>query len=109
MCECTGSPAVLSTAIATVRRGGRFVVVALYEEMAELDPNQIVIKNLRLHGSFGHGSGASRGFPDALGLLDEGKLESESLITHRMKLEQIGQAFDAQLDRDASIKVMIAP
>ncbi|MGI9657805.1 MAG: zinc-dependent alcohol dehydrogenase, partial [Gaiellaceae bacterium] len=109
VCECTGSPAVLASAIETARRGGRLVVVALYEEPAELDPNQIVIKDLRVHGSFGYGSGAFKGFPDALALLEQGKLQSEQLITHRMALEQIEPAFEAQLDRDASIKVMVSP
>jgi len=109
VCECTGSTAVLSTAISTVRRGGTLVVVALYEEMATLDPNQIVIKDLRIRGSFGYGSGAFRGFPDALALLDEGKLQARSLVTHRMTLDEIGPAFEAQLDRDESIKVMVAP
>ena len=109
VCECTGSPVVLRTAIETARRGGRLVVVALYEETAELDPNQIVIKDLRMHGSFGYGSGAFRGFPDALSLLDEGKLATEPLITHRLELGQIESAFEAQLDRDESIKVMVNP
>jgi len=109
VCECTGSPAVLATAIETARRGGSLVVVALYEEPAELDPNQIVIKDLRVHGSFGYGSGAFKGFPDALSLLEQGKLQAEPLITHRMTLEEIEPAFEAQLDRDASIKVMVSP
>ena len=109
VCECTGSPAVLATAIETARRGGTLVVVALYEERAELDPNQIVIKDLRVHGSFGYGSGAFRGFPDAMSLLEQGKLQAKPLITHRMALDQIEQAFGAQLDCDESIKVMVNP
>lgn len=109
VCECTGSPAVLRTAVQTARRGGTLVVVALYEEPVQLDPNELVIKELRVRGSFGYGSGAFRGFPDALALLERGKLATGPLVTHRMALDDIGQAFETQLDRDSSIKVMVTP
>ena len=71
--------------------------------------NQIVIKDLRLQGSFGYGSGAFRRFPDALSLIEENKLATKDLITHRFNLEEIQQAFDIQLNRNSSIKVMIIP
>ena len=58
---------------------------------------------------FGNGSGAFKSFPDALSLVEQGKLQPEPLITHRMALEQIEPAFEAQLDRDESIKVMVSP
>lgn len=107
VCECSGIPAVLGQALAMVRRGGRLVVVALYEQRAELDMNQVVVKELDLRGSFGYGSGAWAGLGEALDLLAAGTVDSHSLVSHRFALEDAAEAFRVQAARGAAVKVML--
>jgi threonine dehydrogenase-like Zn-dependent dehydrogenase len=47
-------------------------------------------------------------FEEAVELLASGKVRGGPLITHRLALEDLGDAFEAQLDKDAAIKVMIS-
>ena len=106
VCECTGIPEVLGEALTIVRRGGRLVIVALYERRAEIDVNQIVVKELEVHGSFGYGGGAWTGFTEALDLLAAGKVDTHSLISHRFALEDAAEAFRVQAARGQAVKVM---
>jgi threonine dehydrogenase-like Zn-dependent dehydrogenase len=42
-------------------------------------------------------------------MLSDGRVTAEPLITHTFSLDQITEAFTAQLSKDSSIKVQIAP
>ena len=109
VCECAGLPETLRDALQIVRRGGRLVVVALYERLAEIDVNQLVIKELVVRGSFGYGAGGFTGFRDALALLAAGRVDTRPWITHRFPLTAAADAFRAQADRTSAVKVLLAP
>lgn len=106
VCECTGIPAVLGDALRMVRRGGRMVIVAIFEQRAEIDVNQIVVKELEVHGCFGYGGGAWTGFTEAIDLLVGGRVDTRSLISHRFPLEEAPEAFRVQAARGQAVKVM---
>ena len=108
VCECSGVPAVMVDALRMVRRGGRLVVVALFEEQVTIDVNQLVVKELDVKGSFGYGSGAWSGFGEALALLDSGVVDTRSMISHRFALEDVAEAFRVQAARGRAVKVMLA-
>lgn len=109
VCECAGLPGTLQDALQIVRRGGRLVVVALFERLAEIDVNQLVIKELEVRGSFGYGAGGFTGFRDALELLAAGRVDTHPWVTHRFPLAAVAEAFRAQADRTHAVKVMLAP
>jgi (R,R)-butanediol dehydrogenase / meso-butanediol dehydrogenase / diacetyl reductase len=46
-------------------------------------------------------------FRDAIGLLATGKVQAEPLITHRMPLAELREAFEAQLGAERAVKVMV--
>lgn len=103
--ETSGVPALLNQAVQMVRPGGTVRVVALYDEPVSLDVNAIVQKELDFRGSFGY-----RGeFPEAIELIRSGRVRVAPLVTHTFPLERIGEAFEAQMSKDESVKVVVQP
>jgi (R,R)-butanediol dehydrogenase/meso-butanediol dehydrogenase/diacetyl reductase len=102
--EATGAPQLVQGAFEIVRPAGTVVLIALYEERAELDPTMIVQKEITVRGSAIY---TPDEFHEAIELLASGRAKGQPLITHRWPLEALGEAFEAQLEKDSAIKVMI--
>jgi (R,R)-butanediol dehydrogenase/meso-butanediol dehydrogenase/diacetyl reductase len=102
--EATGAPRLVQAALEIVRPAGTAVLIALYEERAELDPTIVVQKELTVRGSAIY---TPEEFHEAIELLASGRAKAQPLITHRLSLEALGEAFEAQLEKDAAIKVMV--
>src|SRR5919198_1936211 len=104
--EATGAPGLVQGAMELVRAGGTVVVIALYEHRADIEPTLMVQKELTVRGSAIY---TPAEFHEAIELLATGRAQSRPLITQRHGLEELGEAFEAQLDKDAAIKVMVSP
>jgi (R,R)-butanediol dehydrogenase/meso-butanediol dehydrogenase/diacetyl reductase len=104
--EVTGAPALARRAVEVVKPRGLVMVVALYEEPVPFDATLVVQKEVSLRGS---AMVTPDDFRDAIDLLATGTAKSEPLITRRMGLDRLGEAFEAQLDASATVKVMINP
>lgn len=105
--ECAGLPLTLNQAFELARPGsGRVIGVALYEDRAEVDFNQVVSKNLRVVGTLGYTADDVR---RALRLIAEGKVDRRPLITHRYPLADAVQAFEAQTNTAETLKAVIMP
>jgi (R,R)-butanediol dehydrogenase / meso-butanediol dehydrogenase / diacetyl reductase len=102
--EVTGVPEVLQRAVELVRPRGMVVVVALYERMGDLNASLVVTKEVTMRGS---AMVTPDGFRRAIELLAGGQAQSQPLITQRMRLDRLGEAFELQLDKNATMKVMI--
>jgi 2-desacetyl-2-hydroxyethyl bacteriochlorophyllide A dehydrogenase len=103
--EASGVPSLLADAISMTRAGGKLRIAALYEGVVPIDANQIVQKEMSVAGTF-----AYRGeFSQVLQMLSSGQVTAEPLITHTFSLDQAADAFLAQMSKDTSIKVQIAP
>lgn len=89
-----------------VREGGKVVLVGAYEQTVELDLNVLMIKGLRVLGSFGYGP---QEFAEALELIRAGKVERKPLISHEFTLDRAKEAFETQLRVGESIKVLFKP
>jgi (R,R)-butanediol dehydrogenase / meso-butanediol dehydrogenase / diacetyl reductase len=102
--EATGAPQLVQHALEIVRPAGTVVLIALYEERAELEPTMIVQKELAVRGSAIY---TPAEFAEAVELLASGRAKGQPLITHRWGLEDLGEAFEAQLEKESAIKVMV--
>lgn len=103
--EASGVPALLAAAVAMTRSKGKLRIAALYEHPVPIDASMIVQKELDVSGTFAyHGE-----FSQVIGLLAAGRLAAEPLVTHTFALNDIDSAFQAQLDKDASLKVQVTP
>ncbi len=104
--EVTGSPELVAAAVELVRPRGLVLIVALYERSATWDPNRLVHKELTVRGS---AMVTPRDFRDALDLLATGRAQADPLVTHRMPLAGLTDAFETQLDPERAVKVLITP
>lgn len=104
--ECSGVPALATAALSAIRAGGTIVVLALYDDPITLNPTALVQKEIRLQGSIAY---TSEDFAGAIDLLRSGAAQSTPLITQREPLESVADAFLVQLEKDRSLKVLIAP
>jgi threonine dehydrogenase-like Zn-dependent dehydrogenase len=104
--ECSGAPALANAALEIVRGGGTIVVLALYDDPVTFNPTILVQKEIRMQGSIAY---TAADFADAVELLRTGKAQATPLITQRSPLGEIAEAFEVQLEKDRSLKVVVTP
>jgi 2-desacetyl-2-hydroxyethyl bacteriochlorophyllide A dehydrogenase len=104
--ECSGVPAVADTALEVIRAGGTIVVLALYDDPITFNPTVLVQKEIRFQGSIAY---TGDDFADAVDLIASGRVGAAPLITQRHRLDDIGEAFEVQLQKDRSLKVLVTP
>jgi 2-desacetyl-2-hydroxyethyl bacteriochlorophyllide A dehydrogenase len=100
--ETAGTPEAVTLALELVRPGGRIVLTGLPHEPTSVSFFSVVRREVTLTGSMIY----QDEFPEALELVDSGAVRTGPLITHRVGLDQIGEAFAAHADPD-SIKVAL--
>ncbi len=103
--EAVGLQATLLQSLKTLKKGGRATLLGLFEKPeAVLPVNLFVQREIQLAGSLGY----CWDFQDSLTLLKNGAIDLKPLITHKVKLENLQQAFEILLDPSSqSIKVVI--
>ena len=102
--ETAGTAEAVNHALALVRPGGRVVLTGLPHEPTTLSFFPVVRHEITIVGSMIY----QDEFPQALGLLEAGRVRTGPLLTHRFDLGSIDAAFAAHRDRD-SIKVTVVP
>lgn len=103
--ECAGSAASLDGCWKSVRKEGTVVQVGVYPGPIQTDLNQVMIKELRLIGTYGY---VWTSWRRSVQLLAEGKVNTEALISHEFPLSQFQEAFQATQDGSAT-KVILNP
>lgn len=102
--EASGVGALVAGAIEVVRPRGTVVLVALYHSPATIEPMRAVQREVVLRGS---ANVTPDDFRDAIELIGSGAVATAPLLTHRLPLERVQEAFEAQLDATASVKVLV--
>ena len=104
--EATGNPAAINTALASAASGARIVLQGLFAghpvEGLCLDP--VVTRELSLLGALG----SPNLWPDAIRLVESGKVNPAALVTHELPLSEYGQAINLIKTRTAT-KVLLRP
>jgi threonine dehydrogenase-like Zn-dependent dehydrogenase len=105
--EAAGATRAIERAIASVRRGGRVLLLGLPPtgRVLELPADLLVNNDLTVAASFGYTSGA---WTRVVSLLNTGRITPGMIVTHRFPLARFGEAF-AALERgsEARGKVML--
>jgi 2-desacetyl-2-hydroxyethyl bacteriochlorophyllide A dehydrogenase len=104
--ECSGATSALETALDIVRPGGTVLLVALAGHRVEVDLDKAVQKELRVQGSFAYRAADTS---EAFELIVTRRVDVRPLITQQVPLDELTAAFEQQLDKDRSIKVMVRP
>jgi 2-desacetyl-2-hydroxyethyl bacteriochlorophyllide A dehydrogenase len=105
--ECSGAANLVDHEItAYVRTGGTVVIVALFEQPVSFDANPLVRKEVTLVGTSGY---SDDDWNEAFDMVERGTVDVSRIVTHRMPLADINEAFATQFDRNRSVKVMVVP
>jgi threonine dehydrogenase-like Zn-dependent dehydrogenase len=107
-----GAAPTLEQAVAMARPGGTVCVLGMFTTPPRLDERLAYRKELTItwSNSYSTWQGVSE-YEIALGMLADGRVRAEPLITHHFPLERIGEAFAAAADKRGSgaIKVLVHP
>jgi threonine 3-dehydrogenase len=104
--ECSGALQALTTLVRCVRTEGTVVAVGLVKGDLPLSVTRTLItRGLTLRGSFGRSMWAT--WEQLTALVVAGKVDLESLITHRLPLDALPAALD--LMRGDAGKILLLP
>ncbi len=101
--EATGRPEAMETAFHSTRARGAAVLVGIPRPDAVLTLPAVTIPRLerRVLGSIYGSTKPERDFALTLDLYRSGRLPLDRLVSHRMKLDQVEQAFELMFSGDA--------
>ena len=103
--EAIGNPVTQEQAFASVRTGGRLVVVGFSDKPMTLDTGRVMFREIEIVGSLGC---RAVDYPRVLELARQGKIKVAELVTAKFPLDDINAAFDA-LRRGEGIRSVITP
>ena len=103
--ECIGKPQTLRTAFDSVRRGGRLVVVGYCAEEVPLPVAKLMYYEIEVVGSLGC---PPVEYPRLIELVRRGRLQLAPMVTAKMPLEDINDAFDL-LRRGEGLRSIVLP
>ncbi len=102
--ECAGRVETVEQALRLVAVGGRVVVVGLAVGTLEISPALVMLKQIRLQGSFANTQAECR---ECLALLAQGRVRVEAMVQERIPLEKLLATFRALMERPSGGKVMV--
>ena len=98
--ECTGNPNGYNLAKRLVRPSGIIVAESTYHQNLELNWSEIVVDEITIIGS------RCGPFAPAIRLLEQGLIDTDSLITAKYPFEEVLRAFEHARDSEA-IKILV--
>jgi L-iditol 2-dehydrogenase len=105
--ETAGNANALQTALSSVRRGGRVVIVGLppQEEVAMNVPS-LVDNEIDIYGVFRY----ANTYPSGVEILASGDIHINDIITDYFSLDEVPRAFEkARLEKNTTLKIIIKP
>jgi threonine dehydrogenase-like Zn-dependent dehydrogenase len=102
--ECVGIPGLIQQVIQNAPPRSRLIVVGVCMESDQIEPLIGISKELNVHFSFGY---SGEEFAQTLYDLADGKLDATPLITGKVQMEGVAQAFETLSKPDEHAKIMI--
>lgn len=100
-----GHRSVIDDAFNIIRRKGKIISIALFEEKVPIDLNKVMISEVQLLGSSMY---VKEDFNTAINIISSQKYNLESLITHHFPFERINEAMEMALTKSGSpIKIVL--
>jgi L-iditol 2-dehydrogenase len=102
----TGAPAAVALAAKLPRRGGTLNLFGLPEAGSRLDADlqEIYLRGVRVVPTY---ATTERDVADVHALLTSGRLAVRDIVTHRVPLERIGEAFELARRPNEALKVLV--
>lgn len=105
VCDATGVSHAVNEALKVTRPDGQIVKVGWSPDNIKVDMNPLVLRNIRLQGSFSHNYPV---WERVIHLLDRGLTKPDVIIGMRARLENWHEAFEAMYERRV-IKSVLLP
>jgi len=102
--EAIGNPTVQEQTFASLRTGGRFVVVGFASQPMTLNTGRVMYREMEIIGSLGC---RAVDYPRVLDLARQGKIKVKEMVTDRFDLDAINTAFDHLRDGKGVRSVII--
>jgi alcohol dehydrogenase, propanol-preferring len=103
--EAVGRPDTQELTIASLKTGGRAVLVGYSPASLKLNAGRVMFRELEIVGSLGC---RPVDYPRVIELARQGRIQVTELVTRRFTLDRIGEAFD-HLRSGASIRSVVTP
>jgi alcohol dehydrogenase len=104
--ECAGTPDSFKIAFESVRKGGSVSLMGMWGEPVEVPLNDMVMNNITIFT----GLVDCNRLEEIVQLIEAGRINTNFLITHRMKLDDILEAYRIfENKEDNVLKIAIAP
>lgn len=104
--ECVGSPGVLQSLIEAAPAGAQIVVAGVCMETDRIEPSIAITKEIELTFVLGY---TPEEFAGTLRQLAEGVIDVSGLVTGRVGLDGVAQAFTDLGDPEAHVKILVLP
>lgn len=103
--ECIGSNVTMGQAIEYARKGSTIVVVGVFGEMGSINMAVVQDHELSLIASAMY---REEDFITAIELVNDGKINFDTLLTHRVNFEEFMKAYEIiEKEKDKAMKVMV--
>lgn len=103
--DCAGASAVVSQAIDICRNGGEIVKIGYDEKPLGFSLDKLLDKAVSIKGHFGYDRVS---WGNVMNLIQAGKVDMKSMISHRMPITEFREAFTLVKQRKA-IKIILTP
>lgn len=104
--ECVGIPGVIEEIMQNAAQGARIVVVGVCMERDHFEPMYGINKELNLQFVLGY---TPQEFAATLGHIAEGEVPVDALITDRVGIEGVADAFEALASPERHAKILVEP
>jgi threonine dehydrogenase-like Zn-dependent dehydrogenase len=104
--ECVGVPGVINDLMREAPRGARIVVAGVCMQLDSIRPMYGINKELSLQFVLGY---TPDEFKNTLHALADGKIPAEPLVTGRVGIDGVAEAFGTLRDPEAHAKILVTP
>lgn len=104
--ECVGVPGLIQQILEAAPRDARMIVAGVCMEPDRIEPLFAIVKELNLQFVIGY---TPQEFAHCLGLLAEGKVDAEALVTGKVGLDGVKGAFQELANPERHTKILVEP
>ncbi|MCA3435814.1 MAG: zinc-binding dehydrogenase [Rhodobacter sp.] len=104
--DCVGAPGIIQTCVNLSRARGTIVVVGVCMKEDTLIPISAILKEVKLQFILGY---VDADFAKVLAVLQAGKINAAAMVTDRVALSDLPDAFEGLRQPGSQIKMMILP
>lgn len=104
--EAVGIPGMIQRCVEMAEPESRIVIVGVCQSTDKFEPMQCIMKSLTLLFAYGY---STDDYAYIIKLLGNGQLTAKPLISHRISLDELPEAFEALRKPKDQIKVIVEP